>query len=61
MHFLQIDKEIQNSLDGPFTREELNAAVKSLQTGKTLGLDGFSSGFLKKNYQQIIPYSSFSI
>lgn len=51
-----INEESRNSLDAPITAAELDIAIKSLQTGKSPGPDGFPPEFFKKFSQQLIPH-----
>ena len=53
---MPICEKSKNILGNPITVEELNVAIKTLQSGKSAGPDGFPSELFKKFSTHLIPH-----
>ena len=51
-----LDRVVAEELECPITVAELEVAVKSLQSGKSPGPDGFPAEFYKKFWKQLAPH-----
>ena len=51
-----LDRVVAEELERPITAIELEAAVKSLQSGKSPGPDGFPAEFYKTFWKQLAPH-----
>lgn len=50
-----VDETIRESLDDPFSLEEINHAIRCMQSGKCPGPDGFPTEFYKKFSAKLSP------
>ncbi|KAF7661937.1 hypothetical protein LDENG_00250320 [Lucifuga dentata] len=55
IEFPSVNPEVANNLDRPITLEEVAAAIRSMKSNKTPGLDGFGIEFNKKFSDKLSP------